>query len=75
MTETIQTTERILSPVADACHISGLTKTHLYEAMGRGDIEARKCGRRTLVDMSSLRNYVARLPPARFGAARQAGVA
>jgi hypothetical protein len=51
-----------LARVAVALAISGLSKTHLYGAGRTGKIRLVKCGRSTLVDMVSLRSYVAALP-------------
>ena len=45
--------------VAAAVEFSGLARTHLYEAMGRGELETRKCGKRRLISRESLRAYLA----------------
>jgi excisionase family DNA binding protein len=50
-----------LSP-KEACEALGIGKTRLYELIGQGKIEARQCGRRTLILVESLRAYVAGLP-------------
>lgn len=51
-----------LARVPVALGLSGLSKTHLYGAAKLGRIKLVKCGRSTLVDMPSLRAYVAALP-------------
>lgn len=51
-------------PVAQA--FSGLSKTHLYGIARIGLVRFVKCGRSTLVDMESLRAYLASLPDARM---------
>lgn len=55
-------------PIAEAVRFSGLTRTHIFGALARGQIEARKAGRRTLILGDSLRAYVARLPAASYRA-------
>jgi predicted DNA-binding transcriptional regulator AlpA len=51
--------------VRQAVEASGLTRSHLYEAMKRGDIPARKAGRRTIILTSDLRHYIENLPTAK----------
>ena len=55
-------------PIPGAVAYSGSSRTALYEAMKLGKIEARKCGRRTLVSVASLDEYLASLPVYRAGA-------
>ena len=35
--------------VPEASHVSGIGRTKLYEAIGAGQLEARKYGKRTLI--------------------------
>jgi excisionase family DNA binding protein len=56
--------EVLAHTIADATKISGIGRTTLYEAIGRGEIEARKAGNRTLIPAESLRAFVAGLPKA-----------
>ena len=56
--------EVLAHTITDATKISGVGRTMLYEAIGRGDIEARKAGKRTLIPAESLRAFVAGLPKA-----------
>jgi hypothetical protein len=58
--------------IEGAQDFSGLTRSRLYELMGSGDLEARKCGRRTLLVGDSLRAYLARLPRADIRMGRRA---
>jgi hypothetical protein len=51
-------------PLAAAVTVSGLSRSALYRAAGRGDVILLKCGRSTLVDMASMRTYLAGLPRA-----------
>jgi hypothetical protein len=46
----------------DAVGCSGLTRTAIYDALRRGDLKARKSGRRTLICMADLQAYIASLP-------------
>ena len=48
--------------VADAVRLSGIGRTELYRLLGEGSIKAKKSGRRTLILMDSVRDYVQRLP-------------
>lgn len=42
--------------------LTGASRTNVYEALRRGDLEAVKLGRSTLVLDSSLRRWLAALP-------------
>lgn len=55
-------------PIPGAVAYTGTSRTSLYEAMKLGKIEARKCGRRTLVSVASLDAYLANLPTYQAGA-------
>ncbi len=54
------------SPIAvtipDAVRLSGCSRSALYEALKRGDLKARKAGRRTLISFADLQAYLASLP-------------
>jgi hypothetical protein len=50
--------------VADACRFAAIGKTRLDQLISEGRIEARQCGRRTLILADSPRAFVASLPPA-----------
>jgi hypothetical protein len=52
----------------EAVQFSGLSRTSIYEALKRGDVTARKAGRRTLILFADLEAYLSSLP------AYQAGV-
>ena len=54
---------------------TGIARTKLYELVGAGVLEARKCGRRTLILTDSLDRYVASLPPASIRAPGQKSAA
>jgi predicted DNA-binding transcriptional regulator AlpA len=51
--------------IRQAVEVSGLTRSHIYEAMKRGDLPARKAGRRTILMASDLRHYIENLPMAK----------
>lgn len=55
-------------PIPGAVAYIGSSRSALYEALKLGKIEARKCGRRTLVSVASLDEYVASLPTYQAGA-------
>ncbi len=48
--------------IPDAVRLSGCSRSSLYVALKRGDLTARKAGRRTLIPMSELQAYLASLP-------------
>lgn len=45
--------------VKDACQMSGLGKTKLYELIGNGTIETTTIGRRRLINVDSLKTALA----------------
>ncbi|WAT17109.1 helix-turn-helix domain-containing protein [Aurantiacibacter sp. MUD11] len=61
-----------MNPIAvtipQAVQASGLSRSALYEAMKRGDLTARKAGRRTLIAFADLEAYLASLPTYQAGA-------
>ena len=60
-----------LLPVPVAAQRLGVGRSTLYVLLGRGDIEAVKVGRRTLVTEVSLARLVAGLPRAEFRGRRR----
>ena len=54
--------------IIDAVTVSGMSRTSIYEALKRGDLTARKAGRRTLISFADLQAYLASLPSYRAGA-------
>jgi hypothetical protein len=48
--------------IADAVKMVGLGRTSLYAAISSGRLKTRKAGRRTLVEVEELRQFVAGLP-------------
>lgn len=54
--------------IPDAVKVSGMSRTSIYEALKRGDLSARKAGRRTLISFADLQNYLASLPAYQAGA-------
>ena len=55
-------TSPISVTIRDAVKASGMSRTSIYEALKRGDITARKAGRRTLISFADLQAYLASLP-------------
>lgn len=55
-------------PIPAAVAYAGPSRTSLYEALKLGKIEAKKCGRRTLISVASLDAYLASLPAYQAGA-------
>lgn len=46
----------------EAVQFSGMSRTSLYEALKRGQLTARKAGRRTLISFADLEAYLSSLP-------------
>jgi len=46
---------KITATISEACEMSGLGKTKLYELIGNGTIQTTKIGRRRLVKVASLK--------------------
>ena len=53
--------------IPDAVKVSGMSRTSIYEALRRGDLTARKAGRRTLISFADLQAYLTSLPEYRAG--------
>lgn len=60
--------KKLYGSVPDAVEYSDLSRTSIYEAMKRGDLTARKAGRRTLISFAELEAYLASLPTYQAGA-------
>jgi hypothetical protein len=54
---------RLAYTIPEAVSASGLSRSMLYVAIGRGSLQARKCGARTLILDSDLRAFLRDLPP------------
>lgn len=54
----MNTPEPIAYSVADACRVSSLGRTRLYQLIGEGKLEVRKVGKRTLIPAASLRALI-----------------
>ena len=48
--------------IKEAARATGLSRSLLYVAIGRGALHARKCGARTLILETDLREFLRRLP-------------
>ena len=48
--------------VSEASHVAGIGRTKLYEAIGAGELEARKYGKRTLILRDDLLRFLTSLP-------------
>ena len=54
--------QSIALTVQEAVAATRMTRTFIYEALKRGDLRARKSGRRTLILTEDLNRFVAGLP-------------
>jgi excisionase family DNA binding protein len=48
----------IAMDIQTAVKLSGISRTILYEALKRGDLKAKKLGKRTLILRADLENYI-----------------
>lgn len=48
--------------IADACKLTGISRSRIYELLADGQVKARKMGVRTLIDVGSIVAYVNTLP-------------
>lgn len=58
MSDTSPIPEPLAYSVADACRVSSIGRTRLYQLIGEGRLEARKIGKRTLIPAASLRALI-----------------
>jgi excisionase family DNA binding protein len=62
-----RTGEGKVAPIAytviEACEVSRTSRSALYEALKRGELAAKKRGRRTLILDQDLRQWLKSLPP------------
>lgn len=50
--------EPLAYSVADACRVTSIGRTRLYELIADGKLETRKIGKRTLIPAGSLRALI-----------------
>lgn len=59
----MNTANMIIEPLAysinEACRVSSLGRTRLYQLIGEGRLEVRKIGKRTLIPAASLKALIA----------------
>ena len=58
----MDTLEKIAISIPEAVQISGLSRSYLYEKLSSGEVESRRAGKRRLVLLSSLKNFINNLP-------------
>lgn len=54
--------EPIALTIPDAVKAAGVSRTSLYEALRRGELSARKNGKRTLIEAEALKAWLAQMP-------------
>ena len=62
----------LAAPMQRATALSGLSRSGIYRAAAEGKIKLLKFGRTTLVDMASVRDFLAALPAAQIGTGKAA---
>ena len=58
MSNTSPDFEPLAYSVADACRVSSIGRTRLYQLINEGRLEAKKIGKRTLIPAASLRALI-----------------
>jgi hypothetical protein len=58
--------------IPEACRRYGLSRSRLYVLAGEGLVRFIKVGNATLVDLGSVRNYLASCPPAQVSGQKAA---
>ena len=58
----MEKSDPIYVTIPRAVEVSGCARTRIYEALKRGDLTARKAGKRTLISYADLEAYLASLP-------------
>ena len=48
--------------IVEAARRAGVGRSSIYEAINRGDLPIRKCGRRSLVLVEDLKSWITSLP-------------
>ena len=64
-------TEILFAPIPHACKIGGFERSKMYQLLAAGEIRSVKLGRKTLIDLASLRTFLANLPTATFTPSRE----
>ncbi|MGI4944412.1 MAG: hypothetical protein ACRYHQ_28285 [Janthinobacterium lividum] len=59
----------LMVPMRHAPDTTGLSRSAIYRAAGAGQITLKKLGRTTLVDLASVRAFLASLPDAKIRSA------
>jgi hypothetical protein len=67
-----ETIQPELAPIVHATRLSGISRSSFYREAAAGNIRLVKYGRSTLVDMASLRQFLASLPTATLRSPRAA---
>jgi hypothetical protein len=65
--------EPVAVAIPEAMRLTGRSRSGLYDAIGRGELDAVKDGSRTLITMASIRRRQAALPRAKIKKAKRRG--
>ena len=58
------TIESLSYSIADVCKVSGLNRTSIFQEIRKGNLKARKFGRRTIILRGDLEHFLQQLPVA-----------
>jgi excisionase family DNA binding protein len=61
----MDTTDPIAISILEAARRASVGRSSIYQAIGRGELSTRKCGRRTLILLDDLKAWVSALPEAK----------
>ncbi len=59
-------TLRLGLSIDESCKVSNIGRTKIYQAIGSGELIAKKCGSRTIITPKHLAAYIDNLPVADF---------
>ncbi len=62
----LELTHKFGLSIKECCQVSGIGRTKIYQAIGSGELIAKKCGSRTIITPKHLAAYIDNLPVADF---------
>jgi excisionase family DNA binding protein len=62
MNDAISNLQREGLSIAEASTMAGIGRTKIYQAIGSGELKARKYGKRTIILRQDLQSFLAALP-------------
>ena len=54
--------ENLLVTIPEACAMTRLGRSYMYQLLAKGEIRSVKTGKKRLIDVTSLKEWIAQLP-------------